>query len=258
MARCSCSLNYDLDLATRVQQMLFPKSLPLCTWNCLGVKNRMASGLGGDFYDFITMPDGCQVIMIGDVTGHGLHASVVMALLYGYLHRSSQDVCDPVETLRRVNDFLQTFATRSREFDHYFSSTLFWGVIDPQTLELNYVNAGHPPPLLRRGSVIHQLCPTAPPIGYFDHPDMASGRFQLARNDRLLLYTDGLLDACDPAGSRFGQRPLRQALLQDDGDHLEFLERLFNTLIRFEDGGAPGDDCTAIVLDLHPTALGEK
>lgn len=251
MTRCSCNLDFDLDLATRVQQMLFPKSLPLCSWCCIGVKNRMANGLGGDYYDFIALPDGCQAIFIGDVTGHGLHASVIMALLYGYLHRSAQEVCDPVAMLRRVNEFLQSFATRSREYDHYFSSTLFWGVIDPQSLELRYVNAGHPPPLLRRGSELHQLCPTAPPIGYFDHPEMTCGRFALARNDRLLLYTDGLLDACNRAGTRFGQGPLRQSLLEDDSDHLTFLDRLFERLVRFEDGGAPGDDCTAIVLDLQ-------
>lgn len=252
MTHCGCTLNFDLDLATRVQQMLFPKSLPLCSWCCIGVKNRMAQGLGGDYFDFIDLPDGCQAIFIGDVTGHGLHASVIMALLYGYVHRSAQDICDPVQTVRRVNDFLQTFATRSREYDHFFSSTLFWGVIDPRTLRIHYVNAGHPPPLVRRGSQIHQLCPTAPPVGYFDHPEIGSGQFDLALHDRLLFYTDGLLDTCDRSGAPFGQGRLRQTLLRDDSDHLNFLERLFAEVARFEAGAAPVDDCTAIVLDLHP------
>ena len=70
----------DLDLAGQVQRLLFPKSSPICDWNCIGVKNRMARSLGGDYFDFITMPDNCQIVFIGDVTGHGLHASVVMSL----------------------------------------------------------------------------------------------------------------------------------------------------------------------------------
>ena len=84
---------FDLNvkLAAEVQELLFPKSSPLCEWCCMGVKFRMAQGLGGDYFDFITAPDGCQFIMIGDVTGHGLHASVVMSLLYGFIYRASID-----------------------------------------------------------------------------------------------------------------------------------------------------------------------
>src|SRR5512133_1698698 len=61
----------DLDLAEKIQQLLLPKSSPSCTWCCIGVKNRMAARLGGDYFDFITMPDECQSLFIGDVTRHG-------------------------------------------------------------------------------------------------------------------------------------------------------------------------------------------
>lgn len=252
MARCNCALDFDLELATGVQQMLFPKSLPVCSWCCIGVKNRMAQGLGGDYFDFISMPDGCQAIFIGDVTGHGLHASVIMALLYGFIHRSTREYCDPVQIVRETNDFLQSFATRTRELDHFFSSTLFWGIIDPRTLEMQFANAGHPPPLVLRDGTLHRLCPTAPPVGYFDHPEIGLGTFRFARNDRLLLYTDGIVDAVNPDGANFSLTRLQQSLLTRDGDYLEFLDRLFMDLESFESDTAPVDDCTAIVIDFHP------
>lgn len=241
----------DIDLATHVQQLLFPKSSPVCNWCCIGYKNRMARGLGGDFFDFITMPDGCQAIFIGDVTGHGLHASVVMSLLYGFIHRAARAGCAPLMTVREVNGFLQSFAVRSREFDHYFSATLFFGIIDPETMEIHYVNAGHPAPLVRRGETLFSLPPTAPPVGFFDDPKISMSSFHLAKMDRFLLYTDGVTEASNQKGEFFGLERLRQALQEDGDDHIEFLERLFAAIRAFGCDDSPVDDCTAIVLDFH-------
>lgn len=246
---CRCGL--DVDLASQVQQLLFPKSSPVCTWCCIGVKNRMASGLGGDFFDFITMPDDCQALFVGDVTGHGLHASIVMSLLYGFIHRASASSCAPLATVREANAFLQSFARRSREFDQYFSSTLFFGIIDPETLEMNYVNAAHPAPLVRRGEAIIALPPTAPPVGFFAEPESAMSTFRFARDDRLLLFTDGIPEASNAAGEPFGTRRLEELLARENGDHLEFLDRLFAALRDFGAGDPPEDDCTAILIDFH-------
>lgn len=241
----------DIDLAAEVQQLLFPKSSPSCNWCCIGYKNRMASGLGGDFFDFITMPDGCQAIFIGDVTGHGVHASVVMSLLYGFIHRAARAGCAPLMTVREVNNFLQSFAVRSREFDHYFSATLFFGIIDPETLNIHYVNAGHPAPLVRRGDAIFTLPTTAPPVGFFDDPKISMKSFQLEKMDRFLLYTDGITEAPNQSGELFGLDRLQQVLLKNGDDHLEFLDRLFAAIGNFGIDDSSADDCTAIVLDFH-------
>jgi len=241
----------DIDLAMRVQQLLFPKSSPVCNWCCIGYKNRMAKGLGGDFFDFITMPDDCQALFIGDVTGHGLHASVVMSLLYGFIHRSAREGCAPLATVREVNSFLQSFAVRSREFDHYFSATLFFGIIDPQSLMMHYVNAGHPRPLVRRGGTILVLPPTAPPVGFFDAPEISMKSFQFEKMDRFLLYTDGITEATSKSGELFGVPRLQQVLERNQNDHLEFLEQLFAAIRSFGADDSPTDDRTAIVLDFH-------
>lgn len=241
----------EIDLASHVQNLLFPKSSPVCDWSCIGVKNRMAKRLGGDFFDFATLPDGCQVLFLGGVTGHGLPAAVVMSLVYGYIRRSAVEVCSPLDVVRRVNGFLQSFADRSPEFDHYFSATLFLGFIHPDTLAMEYVNAGHPAPMVRRGQTLHLLSPTAPPVGFFDAPDILMETFQFAQDDRLLLFTDGITEAPNQEEELFGLERLKKVLLQASDDHLEFLERLFTVLMQFTGTDTPRDDCTAIVIDFH-------
>jgi sigma-B regulation protein RsbU (phosphoserine phosphatase) len=241
----------ELDLAQQIQQLLFPKSSPVCTWCCIGQKNLMADELGGDYYDFITMPDGCQTLLIGDVTGHGVHASIVMALIYGFIHRASRGECSPVELVRQVNDFLNSFAERSNALDYYFSSTLFFAIIDPQNMDMVYVNAGHVPPLVQRNGTIRELRPTAQPIGFFEKFEVALGRFQFVQGDRLLLYTDGIIEGTNGAGEPFGSERLKAALKNSSDDYLEFLDDLFAELNDFGVNDPPTDDCTAIVVDFH-------
>ena len=241
----------ELALAHKIEDLLFPKSSPLCTWCCIGVRNQMDEGLGGDYFDFITMPDGCQTLFIGDVTGHGLHASIVMSLVYGYLHHATQGTCDPVGLVTQVNGFLTSFARRSQALDHFFSSTLFFGIIDPAALELIYVNAGHVPPLVRRGEDIFELETTSQPVGFFDDLEIGSGRFRFTAGDRLILYTDGIVESANLAGELFGGDRLRQALRSSTGDDAAFLDTLFNYLQQFSDGKQPDDDCTAIVVDFN-------
>ena len=241
----------ELDLAGEIQQLLFPKSPPVCDWCCIGVRNRMALGLGGDYFDFITMPDRCQSFLIGDVTGHGLHASVVMSLIYGFMHRAAQVECDPLNLVRGVNSFLAEFALRSRIYDQYFSSTLFFSIINPETLIMHYVNAGHVPPLVARGARIIQLEATAPPVGFFDAPDMEMATFSFEPGDRLLLYTDGITEAANSRGELFAVERLRELLLASTGDYVAFLDELFQTLRIFGTIDPPTDDCTAMVVDFH-------
>ena len=241
----------ELALARQVQHLLFPKSSPLCTWCCIGVKNRIDGMLGGDYYDFIEMRDGCQAIFVGDVTGHGLHASVVMSLIYGFIHHAALGSCDPYTVVDEVNAFLLHFSRRSETVDQYFSATLFFGIINPETLCMFYVNAGHPPALVRRGEVILELGASSPPVGFFDTLDIEVKSFQLQRGDRLLLYTDGITEAANPVGELFGADRLKQELLTDDSDHLVFLDTLFTSLERFGITDPPQDDCTALLVDIH-------
>ena len=242
----------ELDLAAEVQQLLLPKSSPVCTWCCTGVKNRMASGLGGDYFDFITMPDDCQSLFIGDVTGHGLHASVVMSLIYGFVHRAALGSCAPLGLAQQVNTFLIDFAKRSEVIDHYFSSSLFYGIINPASLKMHYVNAGHVPALVLRHGNIEELHSSGPPVGFFENPEMQLQSYGFSKGDRLLLYTDGIIEATNAFGELYGLERLKQLLKSSaNADYLEFLDALFTAHMEFGVTDPPQDDCSAIVIDIH-------
>jgi len=247
---------FELELAVEVQQLLLPKSSPTCNWCCIGVKNRMAAGLGGDYFDFISMPDGCQALFIGDVTGHGLHASVVMSLIYGFIHRAALEECAAFELVQQVNHFLIEFSQRSQIIDQYFSSSLFYGIIDPKTFTMHYVNAGHAPGLVLRGGRVRKLESTGPPVGYFDVPEMQLQSFRFERGDRLLLYTDGITETSSSRGELFGQERLKKLLRRHAAtDYQEFLEIIFDCLGKFGIAEPPEDDCSAIVIDFHGFGL---
>ena len=241
----------EVKLAGEVQKLLLPKSPPSCSWCCISARNRMVDVLGGDFYDFIKLEDGCQVLLVGDVTGHGLHASVVMSLMYGFIHHAARQSCSADAVVADLNTFLRSFARRSDLLDHYFSATLFFGVVEPRTLTMHYVNAGHPAGLVRRGDEILRLPATSHPVGYFDQEHFQVGTFQFAAADRFLLYTDGLVDSPNQQGEMFGAERLDDAFRRLNGDHMVFLDRLFAEIDTFLAGQAPFDDCTAIVMDLH-------
>ena len=245
------SLDEDLDLAQKVQQLLFPPSSPLCSWCCTGVKNRMVSKLGGDYFDFITMPDQCQSLFIGDATGHGFHASVIMSLVYGFIHRSTLGECAPHEIVRGVNRFLCTFARRTEKLDYFFSTTLFFAIIDPHSLNMHYVNCGHTPPLVKQQNQIITLQTSGPPLGFFDNPDIEVQKFSFKPGDRLLLCTDGIIEAKNRAGEMYGMQRLSREFQQGVGDHIELLDELFDQVDIFCEGQEPEDDMTAILLDFH-------
>lgn len=241
----------EVKLAGEVQKLLLPKGSPLCSWCCMAARNRMANILGGDFYDFIELEDGCQVLFVGDVTGHGLHASVVMALAYGFIHRAVRDVCNPYEIVSALNRCLRTFARRSEKLDHFFSATLFFGIIDPQSKSMSYVNAGHPAGLVMRKGELLRLPATSHPVGYFEQAEFQVDSFQFADHDRLLLYTDGVIDSSNPQGEMFGAERLEETVRRLKGDHEAFLESLFAEVRHYLNGQPLFDDCTAIVADFH-------
>jgi serine phosphatase RsbU (regulator of sigma subunit) len=216
----------------------------------------MAEGLGGDFFDFLPTADGCQAVMIGDVVGHGPSAALVMGLLYGYIHARLQVVCSVHHVVERANAFLKLFAARSQTHDHLFSATLFFGIINPMTLKLDYINAGHPPPLVRRGDEILALKSSTPPLGFFEVPENSVRTFQFQKHDRWLLYTDGITETAGANEELFGRQRLDNLLLSHEGDHLEFLDALLQAVMAFDVQARPQDDCTAIVIDFHRDRTG--
>jgi serine phosphatase RsbU (regulator of sigma subunit) len=122
---------------------------------------------------------------------------------------------------------------------------------------MNYVNCGHVHPLIRRQERLFRLKTTAPPLGFFSDPKIELGSIQLLPADRLLLYTDGISEAENPKGEQFGHARIEAALMELDGDHLEFLEAVYQRILNFNSVLPPNDDSTAIVFDIHRPMPGD-
>ena len=127
--------------------------------------------------------------------------------------------------------------------------------LDPRTLTMHYINAGHPAGLVRRGDELLRLPATSHPVGYFDEAHFQTGTFQFTSVDRFLLYTDGLINCTNQQEEMFGAKRLDEAFRSFCGDHMLFLDRLFAEIDQFQAGQSSFDDCTAVVMDFHKRSV---
>jgi serine phosphatase RsbU (regulator of sigma subunit) len=197
-----------LRTAREVQQRLLPRSAPRldsldCAGGCLP-----AGGLGGDYYDYLETRPGHVGFALGDISGKGVTAALMMASLQASLrsHYATENN-GMAELLRSVNDLLCE-CTADR---HY--ATLFLGDYDDATGRLRYANCGHVPPLLvHADGRVDRLAATAMILGAFEEWSCAIREVSLVRGDVLLLYTDGVTEATGEAGQEFGESGLLEAL----------------------------------------------
>jgi len=200
----------ELNLAHDLQQKLMPDPAVLGSRAQLGVRSVPAASVGGDFYTFLRLGGGRVGVMLGDVSSHGLSAALVMALVLSAaaIHMAAEQ--EPGETLRLLQESLATRLTSTEMF-----VSVFYGVIDPSAGRLAYANAGHPFAYRFPGRGDgHRLDATAPPLGL--DMDSAIGQAEIpwsAGADLLALWTDGLTEAANDAGERFGEAALVERLV---------------------------------------------
>jgi serine phosphatase RsbU (regulator of sigma subunit)/catechol 2,3-dioxygenase-like lactoylglutathione lyase family enzyme len=198
----------EIEIATRVQARLFPQNLPkLGTLDYAGICHQ-ARQVGGDYYDFLSLGDNRLGLVIGDISGKGIAAALLMANLQANL-RSQCVVArdDPQRLLRSVN---QLFCenTPSGSF-----ATLFFAIYDDVSRRIRYVNCGHLSGLvLRNNSSVESLRATATIIGAFSEWDCEVGECQLSPGDTFVLFTDGVTESFSPNQEEFGEERLIQAL----------------------------------------------
>lgn len=195
----------QLQVASSVQQRMLPSKVPSLPGLELNARFVPCFELAGDFYDFIELNKAIGLV-IGDVVGKGLAASLLMASVRASLRAYTQDVYDLDEIISRVNDNLVR-DTLDNEF-----ATLWYGTIDLQTRRLTYCNAGHEAPLLLRGNEIIPLDIGGMLIGVSPDEAYQKSVIDLKPHDRLVLYTDGLTDAMNFEGNKFGKQRLIQAM----------------------------------------------
>jgi len=197
------SLKNDLEIAREIQQAMLPRG----EFRTLGVEafgmTRPANTVGGDFYDILPLADGRVLLALGDVAGKGSPAALLMALLLAMLRTLVDEGLEDADLAARLNVQIVKHAPRSRFV------TLFIGTFDPRTGSLVYVNAGQNPPLLRRTDGSYErLRAGGMALGMFENATYSAGRVELATGDVLVMYSDGITEAEDPAGRPFEERGL--------------------------------------------------
>jgi sigma-B regulation protein RsbU (phosphoserine phosphatase) len=235
----------ELQIARGIQKGLLPSVLPSLPSMEIAATNISSRQVGGDYYDVIASSGGRHVIAIGDVSGKGTPASLLMANLQATIRALVPLELPLSELTARVND-LMCQNTGSDRF-----VTFFWGEIDPRERTLTYVNAGHNYPYLLhpdgtalrldRGGMILGVMPTLTP---YEHD-----RIALRSGDLLVLFTDGVSEAMSAEGREYGEERLEAVLAAHrDCSAQEILDAVHRDILEFARGAAQSDDITMMIL----------
>jgi sigma-B regulation protein RsbU (phosphoserine phosphatase) len=245
-------LEFELELSTKVQKALLPQQVIEIPSMEVAAFSRPATIVGGDYFDFYHFHDDAYGLLIGDVAGHGMAASMIMASLQASLRILVPEYDQPDSVMQRLNQL----------FYHNINMTnfvsLFLAHFDPRTRRLTYSNAGHNPPLLYRGSVdgkspVAWLQPTGAAIGLVEDAVFSNAAVTLEPGDILLLYTDGVTEAMNESGEEFGPQRLVEVVQQHSGRPVrELVSHLRHNIQEFTGDRSLADDTTIVAYRSRP------
>jgi serine phosphatase RsbU (regulator of sigma subunit)/predicted ester cyclase len=238
----------ELLVARRIQQASLPKEVPTLEGWQIAPFYQPAREVGGDFYDFHLLSEGRLGLVVGDATGKGVPAALVMSTICGMLQLAAQvlDSTSPGEVLERVNE-----ALLARIPPNMFV-TCFYCILAPKSASLSYANAGHDLPYLRHGGDAEELRARGMPLGLMPGMSYEEKEITFEAGDIALLYSDGLVEAHDPTGEMFGFPRLR-ALVAEHGEEGPLVNSLLEELYSFVgEGWEQEDDITLLTLHRSP------
>jgi serine phosphatase RsbU (regulator of sigma subunit) len=237
-------VDQELLVARRIQHASLPKEVPTLEGWQISPYYQPAREVGGDFYDFHLLSESRLGLVVGDATGKGVPAALVMSTTCGMLQLAAQtlDSSSPSEVLAQVNETL--FArTPSNMF-----VTCFYAIIDPNSGSLTYANAGHDLPYLWHGGNAEELRARGMPLGLMPEMSYEQKEMVLGAGEAALFYSDGLVEAHDPKGEMFGFPRLR-ALVAEHGEDRSLGDFLMEELYSFVgEGWEQEDDITLLTL----------
>jgi serine phosphatase RsbU (regulator of sigma subunit) len=242
--RDKLTLKGDLEIARQIQFGLLPFEPAELPHFVIRAAMRPANTVGGDYFDIVDLGSGRQAIVVGDVSGKGMPAALLMALLQGSLRTLSTAGLRGAELVAKLNAHLCANIPPNRLI------TLFYGELDADGGALRYVNAGHNPPFLVRGDgAVERLAPTAVALGVMADAEFQAYETTLDPGDRLLLYTDGVTEAADAEDVEYGEERLRAFLdARRDIGEPELLEALTAEVLRHCGPVRPRDDMTLLAV----------
>lgn len=237
----------ELQHARDVQRNLLPSRLPAIPGYSFFVDYESAEVVGGDYYGFFELPHRRLVIAIGDVSGKGMPAALLMARLSSDVRSAFMQTADPADALRLLNATLCEAGVESRFV------TMLLMVLDSEKHVLRLANAGHPRPLLRRGDGrIEEIDDgnVAMPLSITTEPAFAPATTEIALDQAaaVLAFTDGLTEAVDEHGSLYGSQRVRDRFAAGAGDAATLGRLLLEDLRTFAAAGARRDDTTLVCL----------
>jgi serine phosphatase RsbU (regulator of sigma subunit)/ketosteroid isomerase-like protein len=234
---------HELRVAQRIQQALLPKELPvLGGWEIVPYY-QPAREVGGDFYDFLTLSDGRVGAIIGDVSGKGIAAALVMANTQSVLRAVAQGSTTPGELLAQVNEVLFAYIPSN------MFVTCFCGVLDPESGRFTYANAGHNPPLRQHGDKAIDLRATGMPLGLMPGMPYEEKSTLLLPGDRVLFYSDGLIEAHNQEREMLGSPRLKDLLMENPPGARQLTAHVLAELGRFTgEQWEQEDDITLVTL----------
>lgn len=240
-------LNTEIEIAREVQERLFPQDLPPIEGLDYFGACRPALGVGGDYYDFLELPDNKFGIAIGDISGKGIGASLMMASLQASLRGQAIHFKNELAALmKQINELVYEASTSNRY------ATFFYAQFDRQTKNLSYVNAGHNPPyLIRRSGEVLRLEEGGAVVGML--PSMlvnySQGEIQLETGDILVGYTDGISEAMNPQEEEWSEEAMLGELkIVAEKTAAEILPLIVARADEFAAGAKQHDDMTMIVV----------
>ena len=236
----------DLEVARSIQMGLLPQSKPELAGYDIAGQTWPADQTGGDYYDWLPLPDGRWAFTIADVSGHGIGPALVTANCHAYVHAVFGSHGDLSSWVNRINHFLEN----DLEVERFV--TFLAAVLEHENNSVSILSAGHGPTLLYRSSTgsVEELSTQGPPLGVmadctYDSPIVVS----LNPGDFLLLITDGFMEWANPQAEQFGISRLKKALSQYSNlTSAQIINRLRDEVLNFAGGSSQKDDLTAVVI----------
>jgi phosphoserine phosphatase RsbU/P len=235
----------ELEIAKEIQDTFLPESVPAIPGFEVAATTIPAMEIGGDLYDFIPAPEGSTGFVIADVSGKGVSAALYMALCRTLLHASGEADPDPSRVIRNANRLIYEDG-RSSMF-----ITVFYGLLNPESMTFSYVNAGHNPPLLLRNGEAATWMAGVRGIALGVVPDVsiAATVLELRHGDLLVLYTDGVTEAFNEQQVDFGEEQLRDCISRNQKRPAQdILEALLGEIRAFSGTAPQSDDITLVVI----------
>jgi predicted ester cyclase len=240
-------IEQELQVARQIQQALLPEATPQLEGWELTTYYEPAREVGGDFYDFLEFEDGRVGLVVGDATGKGMPAALVMATTRGMLRAVAQSVESTGEVLARVNNALYP------DIPSQMFVTCFYAILDPKNGSLSYANAGHDLPYLWHGGDAEELRARGMPLGLMPEMSYEVEEAVLGEGDNVLFYSDGLVEAHDSSYDMFGF-PRLEALISEHGKDRSVEETLLEELYSFVgESWEQEDDITLLTLRRSPS-----